>query len=201
MLAAPRYRCVLSLGISETSCQDFIFLVLRSVSMIHSLPAPPASTSPSGLQLSLQWHSYTGPRGENNRVLCQRETNEDIYLRWINSVNYWENPGSGSLFLSVCSSLPDDGSEFTADITLFHPVLWRLHICLCLWGERAAAGERGQPGEAAGDGRAVWVAVSAAALLDVLHQEVGVFSRPSHHIRQEKRELTQIPVLGAFKGG
>lgn len=45
-------------------------------------------------------------------------------------------------------------------------------LCLCLGGERQAAGEPGQRGEAAADGRAVRVALPAAAPLDVLRQEV-----------------------------
>lgn len=45
-------------------------------------------------------------------------------------------------------------------------------LCLCLAGERHAAGEPGQRGEAAADGRAVRVAVPAAAPLDALRQEV-----------------------------
>lgn len=45
-------------------------------------------------------------------------------------------------------------------------------LCLCLGGERHAAGEPGQRGEAAADGRAVRVAVPAAAPLDALRQEV-----------------------------
>lgn len=45
-------------------------------------------------------------------------------------------------------------------------------LCLCLGGERHAAGEPGQRGEAAADGRAVRVALQAAAPLDVLRQEV-----------------------------
>lgn len=43
--------------------------------------------------------------------------------------------------------------------------------CLCFGGERHAAGEPGQCGEAAADDRAVRAAVPAA-LLDALRQEV-----------------------------
>lgn len=46
----------------------------------------------------------------------------------------------------------------------------------CVWGEGAAAGERGESGETSGDGGAVRVAVSTATLLDVLCQEVGTSS-------------------------
>lgn len=59
--------------------------------------------------------------------------------------------------------------------------------CLCLGGERAAAGEPGQRGEAAADGRAVRVALPAAARLDVPRQEVRVAASPPPKLCSQKQ--------------
>lgn len=62
-------------------------------------------------------------------------------------------------------------------------------LCLCLGGERHAAGEPGQRGEAAADGRAVRVAVPAAAPLDALCQEVRESGRDLQLAEELKKKL------------
>lgn len=60
----------------------------------------------------------------------------------------------------------------------WHPITW----LFCFAGARAAAGERGESEETAGHRRTVRVALSAAALLDVLREEVlGFFSHKTAH--------------------
>lgn len=82
-------------------------------------------------------------------------------------------------------------------------------LLYCVGGEGAAAGERGESEEAAGDGGAVRVALSAAARLDVLCQEVRRLLRASRtaSIRQPEQTgnitavLVDYLVFGPFSHG
>lgn len=63
---------------------------------------------------------------------------------------------------------------------LLRPGVTRGNV-LCSPGGRAAPGERRLREEAAGDSGAAGVSVSAAAAVDVLRQEVGIFSWNAAH--------------------
>lgn len=171
---------MLILGISET----FLHTVrissfnLHLASKTHSLSglcfnqSIKLQTKNRGLQLSLQDKKAGGKRSARNFMrtfiwaFCESS-------RWIimksggseiksNPFGFPSSFQIKTLNLSQCQQ---------SHVSSLFPMMLP-----CVWGEGAAAGERGESGETPGDGGAVRVAVSTATLLDVLCQEVGTSS-------------------------
>lgn len=139
----------------------------------------------------------------------RQKLNENIYLWWIEPVEHckkswqweiksdssafahlsrWQQWVKESFFWSVLkprqTRKPQTPSVCPAFLLSWsHPASsWNKATLSCsifFEGERTAAGEWGKSEETTGDGRTVWMAVSAAALLDGLCQEVAIFS-PLH---------------------